>query len=145
LAGEVAVAVSHTKLNGRRQQQQKGQEHGQHKSWRLGWRIHGAKRFGLGVDGLLGAAKKNGGGQGAPRIGGHAVERCLEGADFLDAKDAHETRRKLVGRHDEGANWKSRGGERHGSEGVKDSRTGEMVYTDVVSAVSIRGEGGQNG
>ena len=40
LAGEVAVAVSHTKLNGGRQQQQKGQERGQHESWRLGWRIH---------------------------------------------------------------------------------------------------------
>ena len=76
---------------------------------------------------------------------GDVVQGHLEMTDFLHADDTHEAGRKLVGRHDEGANWKSRGGERHGSEGVKDSRTGEMVYTDVVSAVSIRGEGGQNG
>jgi hypothetical protein len=145
LAGKATVAVSHTKLNGRRQQQQKGQECGQQKSWRSGWRVHGAGRFRIGVDELFGAAGKESGSQVALRIGGHIVERHLESTDFVDAKDAHETRRELVGRCDESANRRNRGGERHGSEVVKDRRTGEVVHADVVGAVSVRGEGGQNG
>ena len=108
----------------------------------MGWRVHGARRFRLGVDELLGAAGKERGGQVALRIGGHVVERYLEGADFLNAQDTHETRRKLVGGYDEGANWKNRGGERHGSEGVEDSRTGEVVYADVAGSVDVRGECG---